>query len=830
MKEKRVWNRFLLTGTTTSICKQILVVVLTFLSVGFVQAGDNSLLLNYNFASATGDSVADISGNGYNAALMNAASVRSIGRFGILDLGSSNGYLNLTTKAGRLIKTLTDFTISTYVYVSSSTSLTTAGNFVWTFANSDNMTSTANGNMFFSAISNRYAISKTNWVGETSVSQAVALTKGAWQHISYTQSGTTGSLYVNGTKVKTATVSVKPSDLGSTTSNYIGKSCYSGDAYLKNSLLTDFRIYNRALSASEVTSASSNRAALDSALILTMLEDAKSALIIPKPDSVVSNLTLASSVSDGVVVSWTSSNSSIVSQNGVVVRPVYGSNVAKVVLTATLTKNGISVRKEFNLSVIPFMYDDLASVRTDSASLSLSGNLNLLRMNLTLPSAGNEGSSISWQSDFSSVLSATGVIVNRPVHGSGNKVVTLTATIQKGNSSVKKTFAVTVAEDEGYTGYLFAYFTGNDITQEAIRFALSSDGYVFNALNNNSPVISSSTISSTGGVRDPHILRGENNDYYMVATDMVSANGWNSNRAMILMKSTDLINWTSVVINIPTTYTQYAAADRIWAPQTIYDPVAGKYMVYFSMRLGSSDYDKIYYAYANSSFTALESAPKLLFDNAGLATIDGDIVYKDGLYHMFFKTEGNGNGIKKASSSSLTSGYVLLDKYLQSTTNAVEGGCVFRRYNSDNWILMYDMYTSGAYQFTTSTDLINYSVVSNTISFDFTPRHGTIIPVTATEIQALNKKWGTAASVDENKQYNLTIYPVPTKNVLNLAGNTESVKSYSVFDVTGRCILVDKAFLPTNPIDISELKTGVYFLRMKDAESNVITKRFVVER
>ena len=35
--------------------------------------------------------------------------------------------------------------------------------------------------------------------------------------------------------------------------------------------------------------------------------------------------------------------------------------------------------------------------------------------------------------------------------------------------------------------------------------------------------------------------------------------------------------------------------------------------------------------------------------------------FKDGLYHMFFKTEGSGNGIKKAVSNKLTEGWTLLD-------------------------------------------------------------------------------------------------------------------------------------------------------------------------
>ena len=31
---------------------------------------------------------------------------------------------------------------------------------------------------------------------------------------------------------------------------------------------------------------------------------------------------------------------------------------------------------------------------------------------------------------------------------------------------------------------------------------------------------------------------------------MVSANGWDSNRGMVLLKSNDLVNWTSSTINI----------------------------------------------------------------------------------------------------------------------------------------------------------------------------------------------------------------------------------------------------------------------------------------
>ena len=93
------------------------------------------------------------------------------------------------------------------------------------------------------------------------------------------------------------------------------------------------------------------------------------------------------------------------------------------------------------------------------------------------------------------------------------------------------------AEDQ-YAAYLFTYFTGNHISEEAICYAVSNDGYNFRALNGGNPIMDSRLISSTGGMRDPHILRGQQDSvFYMVATDMVSGNGWDSNRAMVLMKS-----------------------------------------------------------------------------------------------------------------------------------------------------------------------------------------------------------------------------------------------------------------------------------------------------
>ncbi len=298
---------------------------------------------------------------------------------------------------------------------------------------------------------------------------------------------------------------------------------------------------------------------------------------------------------------------------------------------------------------------------------------------------------------------------------------------------------------EKYEAYLFTYFTGNAPGEEAIRFAISEDGYNYRALNNNQPVLDNAKISSTGGVRDPHILRGAGGKtFYMVATDLfVHEMGW-KNYAMVLMKSTDLINWETSVVNIPEAFPkEFGDVWRVWAPQTIYDKEAGKYMVYFSMKQ-NDDPDKIYYAYANKDFTALESAPKQLFFNpTNNACIDGDIIIKDDKFYLFHKSESGNPGIKLAISDKLTEGYKIIgDERVDKETDKVEGSGVFKLNNSDNWILMYDVYTLGRYQFTESKDLRNFTVIDKEISMNFHPRHGTVMPITKEELKRLVAQWG----------------------------------------------------------------------------------------
>ena len=300
-------------------------------------------------------------------------------------------------------------------------------------------------------------------------------------------------------------------------------------------------------------------------------------------------------------------------------------------------------------------------------------------------------------------------------------------------------------EQEKNVAYLFTYFTGNAPEEEQICYALSDDGYNYTPLNGGFPVISSDTIAFTQCVRDPHILRGEDGKtFYMVVTDMRSSYGWSSNRGMVLMKSTDLVNWTHSTVNFPTKYPkQWGNVIRVWAPETIYDKQAKRYMVFYSLRTSDpKSFDRIYYSYVNDDFTDLIGEPQFLFDN-GSATIDGDIVYNpaDQLYHLFYKSEG-GRGIFQATAKTLTaepgkpagSQWTKIDGHVDQTQEAVEGVGVCQSIDGKSWIVMYDCYGNGHYQFCKSADLKTFQFVQNTATKGkFTPRHGTIIPITQAE-------------------------------------------------------------------------------------------------
>jgi len=97
----------------------------------------------------------------------------------------------------------------------------------------------------------RFAI-RTATVGEQLVTGSNALGTG-WHHVAVVidAASMTLRLYQDGSLVDTGATTLLPKDLGTTTQIWLGRSQFTADPFY-NGAIDDFRIYNRALSESEV--------------------------------------------------------------------------------------------------------------------------------------------------------------------------------------------------------------------------------------------------------------------------------------------------------------------------------------------------------------------------------------------------------------------------------------------------------------------------------------------------------------------------------------------------------------------------------------------------
>jgi len=183
-----------------------------------------------------------------------------------------------------LMYNLTDYTMSAYYRVDTAYhSLTSNGNFLWNLSNGQAAMTDQNGYIIGSLRDQSVSTSPGYYTaasGNQAVSFASAALVGGWHNLTYTQSGTTGTIYVDGMPMATSTtitnlpknVLPKAGRLG-TLYNWIGRSCYAGDVYLRKTLVYDFRLYRTALSDEQIQSSVLNVGTTINALEIAYTED-----------------------------------------------------------------------------------------------------------------------------------------------------------------------------------------------------------------------------------------------------------------------------------------------------------------------------------------------------------------------------------------------------------------------------------------------------------------------------------------------------------------------------------------------------------------------------
>ncbi len=242
-----------------------------------VKADANGLVADYPLNQTSGATATDVTGHGYDGVVTGDASWAD----GALTLGGTNGHVKLPDN---LMSGLDAITVSTRVWIDPGQA---TPYFIWGLGNT--ASDIGNGYLFTTGDNYRTSIATGNWSTEQTASSSGAVPRGGWKALTYTLTPDgIATVYLDGVQVGQKTgVTIDPGDIGGgrTTANYIGRSVYTSDHYLKGKV-RDFRIYNRALSAAEVSDRDADPRAvigveLASLKVPAIIDDASSTVTLP---------------------------------------------------------------------------------------------------------------------------------------------------------------------------------------------------------------------------------------------------------------------------------------------------------------------------------------------------------------------------------------------------------------------------------------------------------------------------------------------------------------------------------------------------------------------
>lgn len=389
-----------------------------------------------------------------------------------------------------------------------------------------------------------------------------------------------------------------------------------------------------------------------------------------------------------------------------------------------------------------------------------------VRGNLHLPTTVN-GLDVTWSSSDQTVIGEDGR-VDRP---SSDATVNLTAAID-GSERVLSANVRAAAVLDPFEGYAFSYFTGSSRAGENIFFAASNgnNALSWTELNGGQPVLTSS--QGTRGLRDPFLIRSPEGDtFYLIATDLSIGSGTSWNDAvrrgslyLEVWESNDLINWSEQRhIQVSP-----SSAGNTWAPEAYYDDDLGAYLVFWASSLYADDdpdhngnsYHRMLYVTTRDFITFSEP---VIWQDQGMSRIDSTVIKAADTYYRFTKDEGAGgtgcSDIIQESSQTLRD---TLDSWTviascigrDAGTKAVEGPTAFKSnpddVNGEKFYLFVDEYVDRGYIPLATDDIANPDwTVPSSFSLPSSPRHGTVIPVTAAELAALR---GDSAAVVSKRE------------------------------------------------------------------------------
>ncbi|WP_342646441.1 glycoside hydrolase family 43 protein [Mucilaginibacter sp. CSA2-8R] len=282
--------------------------------------------------------------------------------------------------------------------------------------------------------------------------------------------------------------------------------------------------------------------------------------------------------------------------------------------------------------------------------------------------------------------------------------------------------------------YLFCYFKGS--SSDGLHLAASTDGLKWEALKDDSSFLKP-MVAKDRLMRDPCIIRGADGLFHMVWT--VS---W-ADKGIGYASSKDLMHWSEQQF-LPLMAAE-AGARNTWAPEITYDAKTKQYMIYWASTItgrypavdstAEAGYNHRLYYTLTKDFKKFTDT-KLLYD-PGFNAIDATILPYGKQFIMFFKDETLKpvqKNIKIAYAEQLTglykqAGTPVTGNYWAEGPTAMQIG--------NKWFLYFDKYRDHKYGVLTSTDLKNWTDVSDQVQLPPGIRHGSVFKVTTAEYEKL---------------------------------------------------------------------------------------------
>ncbi|MFC6605023.1 Ig-like domain-containing protein [Ectobacillus funiculus] len=217
-------------------------------------------------------------------------------------------------------------------------------------------------------------------------------------------------------------------------------------------------------------------------------------------------------------------------------------------------------------------------------------------------------------------------------------------------------------------------------------------------------------------------------------------------RSIMVWESTDLINWS----NQRMVEVSPKEAGNTWAPEISYDETTGEYIVFWASKLYDNDehsgatYNKMMYSKTRDFYTFTE--PKVYMDY-GYSVIDTTMIKHDGKVYRFTKDERNNtasspNGkfvFQEVGDSILDPTFDLIKEGIgKGSIGAGEGPTIFKSNTEEKWYMFIDEFGGRGYVPFETTNLQSGEwKMSTNYSLPARPRHGTVMPVTKSEYEAL---------------------------------------------------------------------------------------------